>query len=386
MQAIYAYQQAQSSDYELAQDLIKSNFEPDLNAMEKQDKILLKKEAQIALQIFDKSYQQKQVITHTEANTKINHSVQRAIDFYYKSLQKDYNFYLKEMLAEVDNIYNHYLAILLWAVEISNIIATQRDKKSINPNHIKIAAEYQIADNRIIKIIADNEKFREFLLRKSISWHEEQDLLLDFVGKLKKNEKYQEYAQKEATLESDWEILDYIFREYLFKKTPEDSPEEEKDLQAFFEKKDINWSENREILKSMILKTLKKAKESPQNFELLELSQDWEADSDFFENLYKNTLSEIPRYEELLSKIAKNWKTERFVMLDKILIQMAIAEMLYCPSIPIKVTINEYIELAKNYSTPKSKNFINGMLNTLAEELHQQSLIKKTGRGLLDNQ
>jgi len=386
MQAIYAYHQAQNSDYELAQDLIKQAFEPDLNAMERQDRSQLKRDSSLALTIFEQSYASKKVEPHPKATPKINHSVVKAIDFYYKTLQKDYDFYFREMMGEVEMLYDNYLYILLFGIELAQTIESQRGKKSANPNNIKIVSEYKFADNQIAKVIADHKPFQEAIIRKNISWKDENDLILTFLQTLKKDEKYQEYINLgQATLEQDWEIIDFIFREFLFKKSEEDNPDEQDDLQAFFEKKDLNWTENREILKSMVIKSLKKAKESPENFELVEISQDWLADKEFFEQLYHNTLKEAKNYEELLSEKAENWKTERFVLIDKILIQMAIAEMIHCPSIPIKVSINEYIELAKNYSTPKSKNFINGLLNAISEELKANGIIKKSGRGLLDN-
>jgi N utilization substance protein B len=386
MQAIYAYYQAQNSDYELAQDLIRQEFEPDLNAMEKQDRSQLKRDASLAITIFEQSYSSKEVVTHPKATPKINHSVAKAIDFYYKSLQKDYDFYYREMIGEVDELYENYLYILLFGVELAKLVESQREKRSANPNNIKINSEYKLANNRIISIISQNQDFQENIIRKNISWENEKDMMIQFLQDLKKDKTYQNYiALGESNLEQDWQIVDFIFREYLFKKSQEDNPNEQEDLQAFFEKKDLNWTENREILKSMVLKTLKKAKESPQSFELAELSQDWETDKAFFEQLYHNTLREAANYEELLSEKAQNWKTERFVLIDKILIQMAIAEMIHCESIPVKVTINEYIELAKNYSTPKSKNFINGILNAISEELKANGIIKKSGRGLLDN-
>ncbi|KOY87378.1 hypothetical protein AD998_15600 [bacterium 336/3] len=386
MQAIYAYHQAQNSDFELAQDLIRQAFEPDLNAMEKQDRSQLKRDSSLALTIFEQSYASKKVEPHPKATPKINHSVVKAIEYYYKTLEKDYDFYFREMTSEVELLYDNYLYILLFGIELAQTIEGQRGKKSANPNNIKVVSEYKFADNQIVKIIANHKPFQEALIRKNISWKDENDLILTFLQTLKKDEKYQEYINLgQATLEQDWEIIDFIFREFLFKKSEEDNVEEQEDLQAFFEKKDLNWTENREILKSMILKSLKKAKDSPEGFELLEISQDWLADKEFFEQLYHNTLKEAKNYEELLSEKAQNWKTERFVLIDKILIQMAIAEMIHCSSIPIKVSINEYIELAKNYSTPKSKNFINGLLNAISEELKANGIIKKSGRGLLDN-
>ncbi|GAB4130549.1 MAG: transcription antitermination factor NusB [Raineya sp.] len=386
MQAIYAYYQAQYSQYEIAQDFIQRAFEPDLNSMQKQDKKRLQEEAQIALEIFEKSYETKEIQAHSKANPKINHSVVQAIEYYYKALEKEQKRCYTEMLAEAEGIYENYLQILLFGIELSRLVAQQRDKKSVNPDAVKIRSEYKLAENRIFEIIAQSPYFQEQLTRKSVSWEKDRELVLLFLQNLKKDKEYSKYvALGEANLEDDYFIADYIFREFLFRKVEEDKPEEQNELQAYFEAKDLNWSENREILKSLVLKTLKKAKESPQNFELLSLSQDWQADKEFFETLFQKTIAQAPTYDKLLAEKAQNWRTERFVMMDKIILEMAITEMISFPSIPVKVSINEYIELAKNYSTPKSKTFVNGLLNTLAETLKIQGAIKKSGRGLLDN-
>ena len=386
MQAIYAYYQAQYSQYEIAQELIQRAFEPDLNSMEKQDKKGLQEEAQIAVEVFAKSYETKEIQTHPKANPKINHSVVKAIDYYYKALESEQKRCYTEMIAEAEGIYEDYLLILLFGIELSSLVSQQRDKKSVNPDTIKVRSEYKLAENKIFEIIAQSKDFQEQLIRKNISWEKERELIQLFLQNLKKNEEYAKYvALGEATLEEDYRIADYIFREFLFRKIEEDDIDGKNELQAYFEAKDLNWSENREILKSMVLKTLKKAKEAPQSFELLALSQDWQADREFFEILFQKTIAQAPTYDSILAEKAQNWRTERFVMMDKIILEMAITEMITFPSIPVKVSINEYIELAKNYSTPKSKTFVNGLLNTLAETLKTQGLIKKSGRGLLDN-
>ena len=121
------------------------------------------------------------------------------------------------------------------------------------------------------------------------------------------------------------------------------------------------------------------------DFELQELSYNWEDDKSFFVKLYENTNQVEPRYEALIAKKTKNWEIDRIAITDKIILDMAIAEMINFQSIPVKVTINEYIEVAKKYSTPKSKLFINGVLDVIAEELKSNGDIKKSGRGLIDN-
>ena len=147
---------------------------------------------------------------------------------------------------------------------------------------------------------------------------------------------------------------------------------------------DLRWSENKPILKSLLAKTIKTLEEN-QPFSLLELSYNWEEDLAFFKTIYNTTLAEEDTYEELIAKKSKNWDIDRIASTDMVMLEMAIQEMIHFPSIPVKVTINEYIEISKRYSTPKSKQFVNGVLDVIAVDLQKEGVIKKSGRGLIDN-
>ncbi len=157
-------------------------------------------------------------------------------------------------------------------------------------------------------------------------------------------------------------------------------------MQAWFEEKDFNWQENKPIVKSLVLKTIKLIEETTtESLALLDLSTNWEDDKAFFEELYEKTVADDAKYEAMIAAGVKNWDIERVAVIDKIILKMALCEMHIFRSIPVKVTINEYIEISKLYSTPKSKQFINGVLDKLAQDLTESGQIRKTGRGLIDN-
>ena len=118
---------------------------------------------------------------------------------------------------------------------------------------------------------------------------------------------------------------------------------------------------------------------------LPEIAMNWEEDKEFFENIFNFTITNGVSNKVLIAEKTKNWDIERLAFTDKIIISMALAEMVHFPSIPVKVTINEYIDISKTYSTPKSKQFVNGLLDVLAKELTEKGQIRKSGRGLLDN-
>jgi N utilization substance protein B len=153
-------------------------------------------------------------------------------------------------------------------------------------------------------------------------------------------------------------------------------------MTEFFEEKDLNWNLNKDVVKSMSTKTFKI--EALEDLSLQPLALQWEDDKSFFEDLYEFTLDSDKDLNGWVEAQTKNWESDRLAMTDFILLKMAIAEMIKFPSIPVKVSINEYIELAKNYSTPKSGQFINGILDEISIRLMSEKIIQKSGRGLID--
>ena len=157
-------------------------------------------------------------------------------------------------------------------------------------------------------------------------------------------------------------------------------------VNELFEEKDLNWTENTKIIQSMVQNTLKLIQDNEEDeFELASLSKNWEEDCIFYQDLYRKNIEDAHKYEEIIASKSQNWDLSRLALIDKVILKMAICEMINFYSIPVKVSINEYIELSKIYSTVKSKQFINGLLDAISQELLQKRVIKKSGRGLLDN-
>jgi N utilization substance protein B len=182
-------------------------------------------------------------------------------------------------------------------------------------------------------------------------------------------------AVKNKSFDDEKNLILHVVKKFIFKNEL---------IKAYLEEQDQNWGENRTIVKSMVSKTVK-AIEEEEDFELVSLSSNWEEDKTFFKHIFDQTIENDKYYEEIIARKTKNWDIDRIAALDKIILKMALNEMINFPSIPIKVTINEYIEISKNYSTPKSRQFINGILDVVAEELQKEGVIKKSGRGLIDN-
>jgi N utilization substance protein B len=156
-------------------------------------------------------------------------------------------------------------------------------------------------------------------------------------------------------------------------------------LEFLYEEESIFWSDDFFLVNSMVIKTIKMFTEkSNESFELLALYKDPEDEKEFVSKLFRYTIVNTDKYQEYIISKLKNWEPDRIAFMDMVIMKMALCELINFPSIPVKVTLNEYIELSKDYSTDKSKVFINGILDKLIAELKSSGAINKVGRGLLE--
>jgi N utilization substance protein B len=381
MQALYAYKQAESSSYTLATDQITEAFAPDLNAAVQQDPRKLEGNTKLGILLFEENYLKGSVPADEEVSEEVRRAVNQAIAFYDNQLKKDRKYLALNMVRDAEKIYDRYIQILLLPVELADAVAEEEEKqqnRQIKPSPSSQKA-LKLTRNQVIEALRNNKALETEVIRRGVSWHNDQEFVRKlYKDVLKVDPEYMAYQQlPEASFEEDQKIVLHIVKAIIFKH-----PEAE----AFFDSQDLYWSENEEILKSMVVKTLKSAdSEEPTKIELSELAKNWEEDVEFFKDIYNITLDHDREYDELISNKIQNWDVERIALTDQVMLKMALAEMLEFPSIPVKVTINEYIELAKLYSTPKSKQFINGLLDALAIDLTAKGILRKSGRGLIDN-
>jgi len=371
MQSIFAYEQCKEANYHLAKEHITNFFLPDLNSMEVQDKTMLKASGDEAAKLFDSSYK-----THpkkvTEGSTaEINKVVKNEIADYYKQLEKDSKFLKKEMLKDAEKIYERYSWLLYWQEALVNLV------KNLKPK-VEAPAYTNIVDNQAINLLLAHKKLSKVYIKSGLTWDDQQEEILVWVYEvLLKDEQVVDYLnQPSPSFDEDKDFLLHIYKTLIFKSEI---------ISLFMEQEDLYWAENKAILRSMVLKTIKAIEMNVTDFELAELSYNWDEDKQFFETIYDQTVNGGEKYEELIAGKSKNWELDRISDTDRILLLMAIQEMINFPGIPLKVTINEYIEVSKKYSTPKSKQFINGVLDVIAVDLQKEGVIKKSGRGLIDN-
>jgi len=289
-------------------------------------------------------------------------------------LSKDQKF----LLHSIDNMYNLYLLIMSLLIEVhkkaeihlektqKKLLATQEDK---NPNK-------KLLHNEVLQLIKNNEALQEALKNHKVKNWELDGEYVDIVFRaILSSDVYAEYMQtKTSNFKEDKDFIVDIFKEVI-------APNPR--LYEYIEDKNLTWLDDLPIVNTVILKLLKQVKPSqkPTHF-TPDLYKDLD-DKEFAIDLLKKTiLNKSSLVEEIKGK-TKNWDTERIASIDYVLMQMAISELLYFSSIPVKVTINEYLEIAKEYSTPKSSIFINGILDKLVKEYQGEEKLNKIGRGLM---
>lgn len=364
MQTLFAFDQCKEANYLLALDQIEAHFQPDLNSMEVQDKTLITRQRKSAIQQFEKKF--KDPGAKEVEDEKINKAVKSAIDFYHKQNKKDYTYFSKNIVVDVEKLNDYYHAILGLLLAFADQAAA--DKKTDHSNFL---------NNVWIKALAANQDLKKELLKGKGGWQNKLDKVRPwFRDVLKADPTYVKYQeQKKPDFESQKALIKHLYRKLILGGT----------INAYFEEEDIHWAEDHEIVKGLTDKTIKSLNETTGTIELQKLSLDWEDDSGFISKLFEQTIHLDAQHKNLIGANTKNWEVDRLPLTDRIVLEMAIAEMISFPNIPVKVSINEYIELTKEYSTPKSRQFINGILDVISKELVKTGAVKKSGRGLIDN-
>ncbi|MDQ2656978.1 MAG: transcription antitermination factor NusB [Bacteroidota bacterium] len=367
MQSLFALQQCKDATYELCREKIVETFSPDLNSMEVQDKVLLQQQKKESLKIFEKAFAEG-IAKVEHDDEKMARAVQVALKFYKDQVKKDTEFFRKNLVIEVEKIYDHYIATLSLVTAFAEL--AEADKKVSHKNFV---------NNTWIKALKNSEALRKDAMRLGRHWQNKSDEVRHwFRDVVRQDNEYLNYLdRKSPSLDDQKKFVNHLFKKVILGKTV---------INDFYEEEVLRWAEDKDIVKALVEKTVKSFEpETQKEISLHTLSLNWEDDKDFIETLYNTATDLKPHHRELISNNTRNWEVDRLPLTDRIILEMAIAELLSFPNIPVKVTINEYIELAKTYSTPKSRNFINGILDVIAKELQDSGEIKKSGRGLIDN-
>jgi N utilization substance protein B len=283
----------------------------------------------------------------------------------------------KFLQASLENIVDLYLIMLSSLVEIRKKEIEYQDLAQ--QKHLATPEErnpnLRFINNPILLALDVNNSLSTALENRKISnWQANDDTILMLLQVIKQSELYQKYmTKKEVTFEEERFFVADMFSELI-------APNEK--LYSYLEDFKLTWVDDIPVVNTQILKQLKQITAEEQSLRVPAIYKDAE-DKDFAVDLFRKTvLNETELAKEFIDK-TPNWDIDRIAELDTIIMKMAICEFLKFPSIPLKVTINEYLELAKEYSTPKSSIFINGILDNLVKDLQSKNRINKVGRGLM---
>lgn len=305
--------------------------------------------------------------------------VLQALYAYFQSNEDNFRRTENELMHAVERIQDLYLYLLLTFSEIKTIAENriEENTKKIRPTEEDLNPNTKFIDNKIILLLEENKELRRLSEECKVNWvgDEHQEMFRKMFLIIKDSEIYFEYMNNESKTFED----DKAFALELFKVEIANSEL----LYNFFEEKSIHWMDDIDLACSMVLKTLKSVNED-EALELLPLYKEDDDEQDFIRELLRKTISMDKENEALIDDLTKNWELDRIAKMDVILMKMAITELQIFNNIPTKVTLNEYIEISKFYSTPKSNGFINGILDKAIDRLQAEKKIVKIGRGLMN--
>jgi len=285
----------------------------------------------------------------------------------------------KELFFSINKTYDLYHFLMLLPIELVKAdehridFAKQKHittKDDLNPNT-------RFSDNRLIALLRKNWQLSRYISDSKISWGNNPEIIKNIYSKIKDKDYFISYLKNGSNdFEDDKNLILRILEEEL--------PTNE-EFEHTLEELSIFWNDDVDFVLSMVIKTLKafKSTDGPEKA-LMPLYKN-EDDHEFAKKLFRKAILNHEDYNILIKKNSQNWEFDRIALMDILIMQLALAEILEFPSIPIKVSLNEYIDIAKDYSTANSNTFINGILDNIVKELKSENKIIKTGRGLIES-
>jgi len=282
-----------------------------------------------------------------------------------------------ELMFSIGKTYDLYHYLLLLVLDVADIASEKIDQalQKIMPTKEDLNPQKWFIDNLVIAQLRKSTVFNKYVSSKKLSWVNYSHIPRLLYNKMITWDVYEEYMQEEIhNYQSDKKFLIKLITD-LFANS--------EDLQSNLEEQSIFWNDDMEYISAMVEKTLKKFKaESGENTQLMPLYKN-EEDEEFVKILFRKAILNSKKCSELIDKNTTNWEVDRIALMDILVMQLAVTEVLEFPEIPVKVTLNEYIEIAKYYCTSKSSTFVNGILDNIVKEIRNEGLFNKFGRGLI---
>ena len=280
----------------------------------------------------------------------------------------------KELFHSIEKTYELYFHLLQLAVDVTNYAAFKIDarKNKLRPSEEELNPNTRFVDNAFVIQLSENEVLLNFVKEHKISWANNQDAVKMVYELIVASDSYKEYMSAEKTdYAADKDIWRKIYKKIILQC---------EEFSDSIEDQSIYWTDDLEIVISFIIKSIKRFDAANgRDQELLPMFKDNE-DAEFAGKLLKDSLNKEKEYRDLIDSHTNNWELDRIAFMDIIIMQTALAEIMSFPTIPVNVTLNEYIEISKHYSTDKSATFINGVLDNIVKELKSEKKIIKVVR------
>lgn len=290
---------------------------------------------------------------------------------YYQNGGKNLDTAEKELFFSLSKAYDLYNYLLLLMVEVTKQANKRLNaaKNKLIPTKEELFPNTKFVENRFIAQLEVNKQLLEFSNNQKKTWENETDSVKNLCDKIFESDIYKEYmASETSSYEEDRELWRKLYKNIIFTNV---------ELDQVLEDQSLYWNDDKEIVDTFVLKTIKRFDEkNGAKQELLPEFKD-EEDQDFARRLFRRTILNADYYRHLISENTKNWDLDRVAFMDVIIMQIALAEILSFPNIPVSVSLNEYVEIAKLYSTPKSGGFINGTLDGIVNSLKKENKLTK---------
>ena len=290
---------------------------------------------------------------------------------YYQNGGKNLDTAEKELFFSLSKAYDLYNYLLLLMVEVTKQANKRLNaaKNKLVPTKEELFPNTKFVENRFIAQLEVNKQLLEFSNNQKKTWENEADFVKTLCDKILESDIYKEYmASETSSYEEDRELWRKLYKNIIFNNI---------ELDQVLEDQSLYWNDDKEIVDTFVLKTIKRFDEkNGAKQELLPEFKD-EEDQDFARRLFRRTILNADYYRHLISENTKNWDLDRVTFMDVVIMQIALAEILSFPNIPVSVSLNEYVEIAKLYSTPKSGGFINGTLDGIVNSLKKENKLTK---------
>ena len=290
---------------------------------------------------------------------------------YYKNSGKSVKAAEDEMFFSLSKAYDLYHYLLLLMPGIKHYAADRISflGMKVRPTESDMNPNLKFINNRFIAQLEASEQLQKFQEKSKLNWVDSSDFLRRVLDNIEASDIYKEYmASEESSYEQDKELWRKLYKAFIF---------ENEELDDLLEEISLYWNDDKAIVDTFVVKTIKRfVEEASADSQLLPEYKD-QADMDFASRLLKNAITNADEYRRLMSESSKNWDMSRLAFMDVIIMQVALAELMTIEGVPVSVTLNEYVEIAKHYSTAKSGSFVNGILDSVAKSLRSAGKLDK---------